>query len=242
MRKTSAFPLIGFLACQPEPEQRMIPRRRQVRAAFTLIELLVVIAIIALLSAILVPASFVGIEMARRSACANNLKALGAGYLAFAADNDGALPHYRPLPMGGGSFQEVPTFTPIAVRAYTEGYITDLRLYICPSDKTATVAPNLESFNSQAGNCSYMYISGYHLIRTRETPALAPVFADESNLTEYGPATPGNMPQLGPDDNHGAEIRNVLFLDGRVVTYKDANAANAIFDNLRYPEFICSVD
>lgn len=211
-------------------------------SAFTLIELLVVIAILALLIAILVPVSFVGIEMARRSACANNLKTLGVAYLAFASDHGGALPHWNPLPMGGDSFQEFPNFSAIVVRAYTNGYVTDLRLYVCPSDKTASVAPNIASFNSQMGNCSYMYISGYHLIRTRETPALAPVLADESNLTEYGPATPGNMPAIGPDDNHGANIRNVLFLDGRVVTFKDADAANAIFDNLRYPAVICSVD
>jgi len=38
------------------------------------------------------------------------------------------------------------------------------------------------------------------------------------------------------------DVCNVLFLDGHVVTFKDANAANAIFDNLRQPSSICSVD
>jgi prepilin-type processing-associated H-X9-DG protein len=50
------------------------------------------------------------------------------------------------------------------------------------------------------------------------------------------------MPKIGPEDNHGANVRNVLFLDGHVVTLKDANAANAIFDNLVNPKVLCSVD
>jgi prepilin-type N-terminal cleavage/methylation domain-containing protein/prepilin-type processing-associated H-X9-DG protein len=218
------------------------------KSAFTLIELLVVIAIIALLAGILVPATLKGIEMAHRSSCANNLKALGTAFLAYAADHNGALPHYKPLPAGGGSFQEVPDFTAIAVHVYTNNYVTDLRLWVCPSDKTdnggvaVSVAEDIASFKSQRGNCSYMYISGYHLMRTRETPAVAPVLTDETNQREYGPATPGAMPPLTAEDNHGADIRNVLFLDGHVVTFRDANAANAIFDNLQYPAYICSVD
>ena len=79
-------------------------------------------------------------------------------------------------------------------------------------------------------------------MRTSEIPATAPVLCDESNEREYGPATPGQMPDLTADDNHGANIRNVLFLDGHVVTFKDADAANAIFDNLKNPAVICSVD
>jgi prepilin-type N-terminal cleavage/methylation domain-containing protein/prepilin-type processing-associated H-X9-DG protein len=218
------------------------------KSAFTLIELLVVIAILAILIGIMVPASMKGVEMARRSSCANNLKSIGASFLAYAAENGGALPHYRPLPPADGSFQEVPDFSAIVVKVYTNGYVTDLRLWICPSDRAdnngapVSVARDIGSFRSQAGNCSYMYVSGYHLLRTRESPAVAPLMADESNQREYGPATPGSMPTIGPDDNHGASIRNVLFLDGRVVTFKDANAANSIFDNLKNPEVLCSVD
>ena len=54
----------------------------------------------------------------------------------------------------------------------------------------------------------------------------------------------GEMPshKIDEDDNHGADVRNVLFLDGHVVTFKDADAANAIFDNLKNPAVICSVD
>ena len=217
-------------------------------SAFTLIELLVVIAIIGILVAILVPASMKGIEMARRASCANNLKSLGASFLAYATEHNGELPHYRDLPAANAGFAEVADFSAIAVKVYTNGYVTDLRLWVCPSDKldannaSVFVAPDISSFKSKAGNCSYMYISGYHQMRSSEIPAAAPMLCDESNQQEYGAATPGAMPPIGPEDNHGASIRNVVFLDGHVVTFKDADAANAIFNDLVRPEVICSVD
>ena len=215
--------------------------------AFTLIEMLVTITILAILMAILIPASSKGFEMARRASCANNLKAIGGAFAAYATEHQGELPHYRDLPAANGSFQEVPDFSAIVTKVFTNGYVTDLRLWICPSDKLdgsspVSVARNIGSFQSQNGNCSYMYVSGYHLVRTAETPALAPLLCDESNQREYGPATPGAMPDLTANDNHGANIRNVLFLDGHVVTFKDADAANAIFDNLKNTRVICSVD
>lgn len=217
------------------------------KSAFTLIELLVVVAIIGILVSILIPVSMKAIEMARRSSCANNLKSIGVAFATYATDHQGALPHHKDLPPANGSFSETPDFTAIAVKVYTNGYVTDLRRWVCPSDKLdgnspVSVARDIASFQSQAGNCSYMYVSGYHLMRTLETPALAPMLCDESNSREYGPATPGNMPRINENDNHGADVRNVLFLDGHVVTFKDADAANAIFDNLKNPSVICSVD
>ena len=217
------------------------------KSAFTLIELLVVIAIIAILSAILVPVSFKAIEMARRSNCANNLKSIGVAFTTYASDHQGEMPHDRPLPAANATFSETPDFSAIAIMVYTNGYVTDLRLWVCPSDKidgsaSVSAATDIASFRSQQGNCSYMYISGYHLMRTSESPALSPLLCDEANAREYGPATPGRMPKIDATDNHGANIRNVLFLDGHVVSFRDANAANAIFDNLKNPQVICSVD
>ena len=214
---------------------------------FTLIELLVVIAILAILIAIVLPVSMKGIEMARRSNCANNLKTIGVAFTTYAGDNQGEMPHWNPLPAASGSFQEVPDFTAIVTKVY-KNYVTDFRLWICPSDKVdnggaeVVAAKDIENFHSQGGNCSYMYISGYHLMRTAETPAVAPMLCDESNQRDVGFATPDNMPDLTDADNHGANVRNVLFLDGHVVTFKDADAANAIFDNLKNPKVICSVD
>jgi prepilin-type N-terminal cleavage/methylation domain-containing protein/prepilin-type processing-associated H-X9-DG protein len=61
--------------------------------AFTLVELLIVIGIIAVLIAILMPALSAAKEAANRVKCANNLKQIGIGYVAFAADNNGRFPY-----------------------------------------------------------------------------------------------------------------------------------------------------
>ena len=220
----------------------------QKKNGFTLIELLVVIAILAILMAILIPASMKGVEMARRSSCANNLKTIGIAFLSYAADHQGEMPHIRPLPaMGpGAEFKEVAEFTPIAL--LVTNYVSDLRLWVCPSDRADNnelpvhVAREPADFHSQQGSCSYMYISGYHLARTPETPAVAPLFCDEANEPEWGPADANHMPKIQDVDNHGANVRNVLFLDGHVTTFKNADAANAIFNNLKNAAIICSVD
>ena len=61
--------------------------------AFTLTELLVVVVILGLLSALCLPSLQQAIAQGRLGKCTANLRILGAGCLAFAADNNGGLPH-----------------------------------------------------------------------------------------------------------------------------------------------------
>jgi len=59
---------------------------------FTLIELLVVIAIIAILAAILFPVFAQVREKARQTACLNNFKQIGLGFMQYVQDNDEMYP------------------------------------------------------------------------------------------------------------------------------------------------------
>jgi prepilin-type N-terminal cleavage/methylation domain-containing protein len=83
------------------------------RRGFTLIELLVVIAIIVLLAALLFPVLAMVREQARQTRCRSNLRQVGLA-LAMYRDDYGAVP---------------PRLSTLAA-----GYISDPRIFLCPSD------------------------------------------------------------------------------------------------------------
>ena len=200
-------------------------------SAFTMIELLVVIAIIGILAAILIPAALNGVEMGRRSSCANNLKGIGTAVLGYANDHRGALP-------------EAESLTDLAKELHESGYLTELRTWHCPSDTkdaggAAAIAVKIDDFDSDK-NCSYLYVSGYNLLATDEIPAQAPLAMDESNKSDKGDAS--NLPSLEKDDNHGQAVRNVLYLDGHVQVLKGADAVNDVLGTLKDPDRLSVVD
>ncbi|MDX2082235.1 MAG: prepilin-type N-terminal cleavage/methylation domain-containing protein [Terrimicrobiaceae bacterium] len=84
--------------------------RRFPRAAFTLVEILVVVAVLAILVALAVPAVGRAVERAATTADTNNLRQIGQGIAAFAAENDSRIPNRNvPVPgtaTGGGSDRE----------------------------------------------------------------------------------------------------------------------------------------
>lgn len=202
------------------------------KSAFTLIELLVVIAIIAILAGILIPSAFKGVEMGHRASCANNLKGIGAAVLNYANEHRGLLP-------------EGESMTDVAKALHEGGYLSELRVWHCLSDKkdsggTASAASKIDDFDSDK-NCSYLFIAGYSLLATDEIPAQAPLAMDESNKTDKKDSASGLHP-LEKDDNHGDAVRNVLFLDGHVQLFKGADAVNGVLGTLKEPENLSIVD
>ena len=226
-------------------------------SAFTLIELLVVIAIIAILASLLMPAISKAMEEANRTYCRNNLRQNGLIFAMFAQDHNGWLPAKNvPCQYGNGGALEVqPPLTIIVKDVYKQGYYNNSSILVCKSDKLDDSIRRIKvkvlpfddvAFNS-VGNVSYMYIAGYRQSGPHP-PTQSPVLTDESNEVDNGNLSAGNMPELGPEDNHGAGFRNVLMLDGHVEAFRDPDAANAIFDPLeedgtsRLTKLIQSID
>lgn len=240
---------------------------------FSLIELLVVISIIALLAGLLFPVLGRAMEKSRRATCRSNLRDIGISLKNYAADNSGwyvlsdagsnpdGSPKYTVKPDGSVYLAGEYPFKKHVRRLYTNGYIRTGKVFVCPSDKWEYGAGNARinvkaypekdypdptfgvggGFESQ-GNCSYMYIAGYG-VSSVENAAMAGVLVDESNDQERGDRTPGEMPNIGAEDNHGANYRNVLYLDGHVDGLEGPTVANQqLFGSLKNTAILNSVD
>lgn len=233
---------------------------KKLARGFTLVELLVVIGIILILAGLLFPMVGTAMEKGRRTACRNNVRQAGLAFVQFSGDQGGWFP-WAGMHAKDDLLEEIKNnqnpamnrqqgFDVAITNLVAKGYARDTKLWVCPSDKLDGAANNIRVFAAtnfarppfnEFQNVSYMYIVGYN-DKSLETPSSAPVLADESNGIENGAATPDNMPDITAKDNHGANYRNVLYFDGHAVSIEDANAANAIFDRLKEPFLLQSID
>lgn len=97
---------------------------------FTLVELLVVIAIIAVLAILGIGTVGNAIERSRQSECANNLRRLASGVLAYAADNNGFIPPNNRIT--GGKNTPWPVMLQPYVDGPTNGFKGRKSVYFCP--------------------------------------------------------------------------------------------------------------
>ncbi len=200
------------------PTIRNAPSLRGWRSAFTLVELLVVIAILAILVTLAVPFAQSSMAAGDRAACVQNLKALSAGVMLFAADKNGL------IPTNGTSFR---TDLQPYIRGMSGGkkdHNEVLSYYQC----RAALRARLGSFQDEQGNyeATYGYNGGLSgpgvnsRLMAIPSPGKTMMIIDGRFVpsgTQWGRNVgPGNNQRLQAEDFvHGGKV-NAAYVDGHV--------------------------
>lgn len=191
-------------------------RNHRPPCAFGLVELLAVLTLIVVLAALL----FVNVprlvEQSTRMRCAQNLRQLYAGFMAYATDHGGKIPFGARDPdipdansnyYGGIYGAEFKNYIPgKRVAGNNTGYIEP---YLCPADREIRMG-NSYGFLGHSYGVNMKVCNNYNRISTWRYPSRTFLLADS-----LGPVIASTVPQqrLAPRHADGA---NTLFLDGHV--------------------------
>ena len=190
----------------------------------TLIELLVVIAIIAILAAILLPATTGGPRRAYRVVCLNNLKQINLGFLIYANDYNNKFPMQVPV-VNGGTMEFIqsdhvfPHFEKMMKHLRETNEAQVLKVLVCPTDKSRQVATNYEALNDL--NISYFLNADASCTTNFVNPSQI-IFDGERDLSlNHQPVKAGLLAvTTNVDLNWTGELHpkggNLAFVDGHV--------------------------
>jgi prepilin-type N-terminal cleavage/methylation domain-containing protein/prepilin-type processing-associated H-X9-DG protein len=199
--------------------------------AFTLIELLVVIAIIGVLIGILMPALSSARFSARLTQCGQNVRQIGIGFHAYAADNQATIP-IRPLPMAppfwlGHEVANNMMFSLAHNALVGHGMIlshhmTEPRAMFCPDDNSNDPVEELANIRDRNDNAfsSYLYrqldqTTNNRIDHLGHNDAGLPA---QALLLDINSLIPGNTYRT----NHNNRYVNIFYADGHVQRFHNS--------------------
>lgn len=207
---------------------------------FTMIELLTVIAIIGILAALLLPAVSSARERAKRTACASNLKQIGAAIMLYAGDYQNHVPPAYVSDAFGNNVNWAVLLT--------NGSYATAKVFQCPDDKLVNAQRKTAGIRSYAMvvadsdpdkdywiagsrlTCTYLNNSETALVAEYYSDTILPTFLASgwefvTGLTNDGANPPapitltgpqGKFPPLSKHEPKFANAGNFLFLDAHV--------------------------
>ncbi|HCN07010.1 MAG TPA: hypothetical protein DIT01_03685 [Lentisphaeria bacterium] len=214
-------------AHMPDHRQTSELRRRPGRAIlqrFTLIELLVVIAIIAILASMLLPALNKAKTKAHDIMCVNNLHQIGVGIIAYAMDSENKTPFFLlgddPTVGYSGNHLSDPIPYPLGLDTghwlmWKEKYISDEQSFNCPRHPR-----DWDWGTSQRSDYCFPGRIEYLVDGTGADPGWDWLGVALTTDDWYSIGNP-------PERYHG-NYYNVVYCDGSVRQYPDANANSQV--------------